>query len=465
MQNEVIENGKFESYKKMFEAYAISPLDGRYFKNISFISEYFSEFALIKKRIFVEIQWLHFLCGEDSPIGFVLNKNIHKALDKFHDDFSLNDFFKFKELETSLNHDVKPVEYLLRDILKNENSEFIHFGITSEDVTNLSYALLFNGFKENYLMPHLENIISSLKQLALASKTLAIPGRTHGQPATPTTLGKEFAYFVQRLQNSYLVLKNIKIEAKFSGAVGNYAALKVAYPDLNWIDIAKNFITKFGFEINICTKQIEPHDWIARHCNEIQLISTILIDLCKDIWLYGSYGYIGQKAVEGEIGSSTMPHKVNPIDFENCWGNMELTICLSQLFSRKLPSTFLQRDLSDSTVLRNFGVLLGHFELGLYSLKKGFDRIQFNEKNAEQDLAKNTVVLAEAIQTILRKCGVKNGYEIMKQFTRGKDVTYEQILNFIQKLDIPQDEKEKLLKLKPGDYIGESIQIVEQICK
>ncbi|MEJ5273878.1 MAG: adenylosuccinate lyase [Spirochaetota bacterium] len=449
---------------KISEAFAISPIDGRYYQQISFLSEFFSEFALIKNRILVEILWFHFLVGENSPIGIKIDNEIHKKLDQYFEKFSIEEFFKFKELESNLRHDVKPVEYLLKDIVDKDSKEFLHFGLTSEDVTNIAYAINFKNYKEKYLIPNLENLILKLKDLSLSSKSLTILGHTHGQSATPTTIGKEIAYFIERICKSLNIIKNIKIEAKLSGAVGNLAALKIAYPEVNWIEQANKFIESIGLSNSNVTKQIEPHDWICRICNEIALLSSILIDLCKDIWLYGCLNYLKQKPKEGEIGSSTMPHKVNPIDFENCWGNMEITIALTQLFSRKLPVTFMQRDLSDSTVLRNFGLIFGHFELGLKNLSLGLDKIIFNNEYIEKELESHPEVLAEAIQTILRKNKVNNSYELLKDATRGKDITYDSLLSLINSCNIEEEDKNRIKNLKVKDYIGESVQIVEKIC-
>ncbi len=448
---------------KEFTAYAISPIDGRYYDSISFLSEFFSEFALIRNRIKVEIEWFHFLLKKDSPINLTADEKIHENLDKYFSKFSIEEFIKFKNLEDTLKHDVKPVEYLLKDIIQEDYKEFLHFGLTSEDVTNIAYALNFKIYKEKFLIKNLENLVSILKKLANETKDLVILGHTHGQSATPTTIGKEISYFIERINKSLRIIKNLSIDAKLSGAVGNYAALKIAYPNVNWIEQSKNFIESLGLEYCKISKQIEPHDWICRISNEISLLGAIFIDLCKDIWLYGCLNYIKQKPKEGEIGSSTMPHKVNPIDFENCWGNMEFTISISQFFSRKLPITFMQRDLSDSTVLRNFGLIFAHFELGLKSLKNGLSKIVFNEEYIEKELENHPEVLAEAIQTVLRKNNVKNSYEILKEMTRGKEITYETLKKVIESANISEEDKIRLLKLKVKDYIGESVSLVNLI--
>ncbi|MFN3411152.1 MAG: adenylosuccinate lyase [Exilispira sp.] len=449
--------------KKIFQAFAISPLDGRYYDNISYLSDFFSEFALIKNRILVEIRWFQYLLGNNSPIKIYADEKLFKKLNEFIENFSIDQFMQFKKLESKLRHDVKPVEYLLKNIVDDNFREFIHFGLTSEDITNISYALNYKNYKEKYLIKNIEKLIIKLKNIAIESKELVIPGHTHGQSATPTTFGKEFSYYILRIFKSLQNLKNLPVEAKLNGAVGNFAALKVAYPQIDWIAESKKFIESFGLNYNPLTKQIEPHDWICRVVNEISLLSAILIDLCKDIWLYGSLNYLKQKAKEGEIGSSTMPHKVNPIDFENCWGNMEVVISICQLFTRKLPVTFMQRDLSDSTVLRNFGLIFGHFELGLSNLKNGLDKIIFNKDYIEKELENHPEVLAEAIQTILRKNMIKDSYEIVKEITRGKIIDKQTLNKLIEDLNINEKDKELLLNLKVKEYSGESSKLVDLI--
>lgn len=449
--------------KNIFQAFAISPLDGRYYDNISYLSDFFSEFALIKNRILVEIKWFKYLLGNNSPIRIYADEKLFKKLNEFIENFSIDQFMQFKDLEAKLRHDVKPVEYLLKNIVDDNFREFLHFGLTSEDITNISYALNYKNYKEKYLIKNIEELIIKLKNIAIESRELVILGHTHGQSATPTTLGKEFSYYILRIFKSLQNLKNLPIEAKLNGAVGNFAALKVAYPHIDWIAESKKFIESFGLNYNPLTKQIEPHDWICRVVNEISLFSSILIDLCKDIWLYGSLNYLKQKAKEGEIGSSTMPHKVNPIDFENCWGNMEVVISICQLFSRKLPVTFMQRDLSDSTVLRNFGLIFGHFELGLSNLKNGLDKIIFNKDYIEKELENHPEVLAEAIQTILRKNMIKDSYEIVKEITRGKNIDKLTLNKLIEDLNINEKDKDILINLKVKEYFGESNKLVDLI--
>ncbi|MCR4422507.1 MAG: adenylosuccinate lyase [Exilispira sp.] len=450
---------------KISQAFAISPLDGRYYEQISFLSEFFSEYALIKSRIYVEILWFHFLLGKDSVIGIKADQNTHKRLDNYFEDFSIDEFLKFKQLESKLRHDVKPVEYLLKDIIDEEYREFLHFGLTSEDVTNIAYAINFKNYRERFLLSNIDELLKELKKIAISSKDIVILGHTHGQSATPSTFGKEIAYYIERISKSLKIIKGLPIEAKLNGAVGNFAALKVAYPELNWMNESAKFIESIGLKNSKVTKQIEPHDWICRICNELSILSSIIIDLCKDIWLYGLINYLKQKPKEGEIGSSTMPHKINPIDFENCWGNMEIVIAISQFFARKLPVTFLQRDLSDSTVLRNLGLIFGHFELGLSALKTGLSKIVFNRQYLEEELESHPEVLAEAVQTILRKNRIKDGYEILKEATRGKEIDYETLHKIIENSNINLNDKKRILKLKVKDYIGESTDITENICK
>ena len=450
---------------KILQAFAISPLDGRYYEQISFLSEFFSEFALIKSRIHVEILWFHFLLGKDSPIGIKVDQNTHKRLDDYFESFSIDEFLKFKDFELKLRHDVEPVEYLLKEIINEEYREFLHFGLTSEDVTNIAYAINFKNYRERFLIPNIEELIKELKKIAITSKDIVILGHTHGQSATPSTFGKELSYFIERINKSLKIIKSLPIEAKLNGAVGNFAALKIAYPELNWMDQSAKFIESIGLKNSKVTKQIEPHDWICRICSELSLLSSIIIDLCKDIWLYGLINYLKQKPKEGEIGSSTMPHKINPIDFENCWGNMEVVIAISQFFVRKLPVTFLQRDLSDSTVLRNLGLVFGHFELGLSSLKNGLSKIVFNRQYLEKELESHPEVLAEAVQTILRKNRIKDGYELLKEATRGKEIDYETLYKIIESSNIDLNDKKRISGLKVKDYIGESIDITEKICE
>lgn len=452
---------KDEKDLAIFQAFAISPVDGRYYDMIPHLSNYFSEYALIKNRIKVEIKWFSFLLGKDSPINVCADIDTLKKLEKFLKNFSINDFLKFKQIESKLRHDVKPVEYILKDLIDEKYQEYIHFGLTSEDVTNIAYALNFKEYREKHLIKNIEKLLDELKNLAIQSKDIVILGHTHGQSATPTTIGKELAYFASRISKSLKIIKKIPIEAKLNGAVGNFAALKVAYPEVNWIEQSNRFIESLNLSYNLFTKQIEPHDWICRVSNEISLLAAILIDLCKDIWLYGCLNYLKQKPKEGEIGSSTMPHKVNPIDFENCWGNMEMVIAISQLFSRKLPITFMQRDLSDSTVLRNFGLIFAHFEIGIQNLINGLSKIIFNKDYAEKELENHPEVLAEAIQTIFRKNGVKNSYEILKDITRGKEIDSDTLIKILNSVSIDENDKNKLLNLKVKDYIGESKSIVD----
>lgn len=442
--------------------FALSSSDGRYFRRVDNLREIFSEYGLIKKRVFVEIKWFLFIT---KKLNIKINKDKAIKLEEKLNNFSIYDAKRIKEIEKTTNHDVKAVEYFLKEIYDENDSEFIHFGLTSEDVNNLSYALNLKEYIEKIFDENIKGLMNILKKLAFDYKDKPMLSRTHGQPATPTTFGKEISYYLKRIYDTYKRIKSIEICGKLNGATGNFASFYISYPEIDWIDLSKEFIESLGIKQNIVTIQIEPHDFIARILNEFSILDGILVDLAKDVWLYISYEYLKLKSVKTEVGSSTMPHKVNPIDFENGWGNFETSQSLCQFLSRRLIVSMMQRDLTDSTLLRNLSLCFSHFEIGLYSLIKGLEKIDLNEEKIISDLQNYPEVLAEAIQTILRKNMIKNGYEMLKEFTRGKKVNLEILRDFINKLDINPSDREKLINLTPENYTGLSAKIVEKVLK
>lgn len=449
--------------------YAISPIDGRYHEKTQVLSAYTSESALIQYRLAAEIEWLIFL-SEYPEIPeipeFTLEQK--KYLRSLSSQYNIEDALEIKKIEKGTRHDVKAVEYFLKRKLNSESSflpylEFIHFACTSEDINNLAYAFMLKEIRENILNPHLESILHILTQLAHQYADLAMLARTHGQPATPTTLGKEFANVSARLKRQHQSLNEVKISAKINGATGNFNAHHCAYPHLNWEVISKNFIEKFDLTYNAYTTQIEPHDYIAEYSHALIRINTILIDFSRDIWGYISIDYFKQLKLPGEIGSSTMPHKINPIDFENAEGNLGISNALFNFFAEKLPISRWQRDLSDSTVLRNMGVAVAHSILAYTSLEAGLNKLSVNDKKISQELDQHWEVLTEAIQTVLRKYGVQNPYEVLKDFSQGKDINAENIKQFIETLSLPSFEKEALLALTPSTYIGLASTLAKKI--
>lgn len=450
----------------MFSLLAISPLDGRYQSKSSELSESFSEYALIKFRILVEIHWLIALCDEQGiPEAKTLNAEQKKTLLNIYEDFTPQDAQKVKDIEKTTNHDVKAVEYYLKEKFKNTTlepiSEFIHFACTSEDINNLSHALMLkSGLSviENYQ----DQIQETLTSLANDLKSVSMLSRTHGQTASPTTLGKELAVYVNRLKRQNKKLKEVQILGKINGAVGNFNAHYVAYPKVNWVELSKNVIEKkLGLNQNLFTTQIEPHDYMAEIFDAMSRWNTILIDLDRDIWTYISMGYFKQKTIKGEVGSSTMPHKVNPIDFENSEGNLGLANAVFSHFSSKLPISRLQRDLTDSTVLRNMGVAFGYSLVAYQSTLKGLGKLIVNDKRLSDDLANAWEVLAEPIQTVMRKASIEKPYEKLKELTRGNDMNQEIIAKFIDSLELSVEDKNKLKNLTPSNYIGIAEKIVD----
>lgn len=436
----------------------ITPLDGRYQKQIQSLNEYFSEMALQKYRLMVEVEYFILLSKEKTLKELpTISATNQKELRKIYENFSLIDSKKIKNIEKVTNHDVKAVEYFLKDKLPknlNKYSEFIHFGLTSEDINNLSFSLMLKDGIKNVIIPEIKTLLKILKQLTKKYQNISLLSLTHGQPATPTTLGKEIAVFYNRINKSLEILKNTKLNGKFSGATGNFAALEVACPQINWINFSKKFIGNFDLVPNLLTTQIEPHDSICLVFNNISHINNIIRDLDQDMWLYVSRGIFKLKKKPGEVGSSTMPHKVNPINFENSEGNLGLANSILRFLSDKLPISRMQRDLTDSTTLRNQGVALAYSLLAYQNTIKGLEKLEINKSITLQELDNHWEVLAEPIQTVLRKMGVDKPYEKLKELTRGEKIDKNTIQNFIKNLDIAKTEKDKLLKLTPENYIG-----------
>lgn len=432
---------------------ALSPLDGRYRAKVEVLAQYFSEEALNKARFEVEIRYFMelsaFLPEKDFPKIPLAKK---KKLCDFIQNFNSKDAAAIKQIEKTTNHDVKAVEYFLKKKVSKisglkKYTEFIHFGLTSEDVNNLSYGLLISRALKNVIIPAQVDIITTIKKLAVANTSVQMLSLTHGQPATPTTLGKEMMVFVDRLNRQLTQLKAFTMHGKFGSAVGNYSAQKAAYPKLKWEAFGAKFMKSLGLDPLKNTTQINPHDDIAELSHIMVRFDTICIDFARDIWSYISRGVFGQKVIKGEVGSSTMPHKVNPIDFENAEGNFGLATALFDHFAHKLPISRLQRDLSDSTVQRSIGTAFGYHVIALAALKKGIGKLSVNKKVIQEELDDHPEVLGEAIQTVLRKNGVPNAYEKMKELTRGAKVTKQDLQAFVEKLKIPAEDKKHLLKI------------------
>ena len=440
---------------------ALSPLDGRYAAQVSPLRDHFSEFALIRYRVRVEIEWLMALAAEPRISELPPFAAATRAfLAQVAADFSPEDAAAVKDIEKETNHDVKAIEYWLKRRFAERpelaaGSEFIHFACTSEDINNLAHALMLQNARAQVLLPELDRLIDTLTQYANEFADVAMLSRTHGQPATPTTMGKEFANFTARLTRARERLATVSILGKINGAVGNYNAHLSAYPQVDWPRFAENFVTALGLQFNRHTAQIEPHDYMAEFFDAQARINTILIDLSRDLWGYISLAYFRQKTKAGEVGSSTMPHKVNPIDFENAEGNFGIANALLRHFAEKLPISRWQRDLSDSTVLRNMGVALGHTLLGLASCRKGLGKLELNPVELARDLDANWEVLAEPIQTVMRRYGIAEPYEKLKALTRGKHgISAESLRAFIAELAIPEAEKARLSALTPQTYTG-----------
>jgi len=443
---------------------ALSPLDGRYGNSVKDLAAYFSEAALMRYRLYVEIEYLIALSYEkqikDLP---VFSKNEQARLRRTYQDFNSAGAKKIKDIETTTNHDVKAIEYYIRGKIKKSLHPWIHFALTSEDVNNLAYSLMWqHGLKHIYLVK-LQLVFKELRKMAKKHKAAPMLSFTHGQPATPTTFGKEMAVFCSRLNQQINQLKTHKLLGKFSGATGTWSAHLSAYPKVNWIRFSSRFIKVLGLEPNLLTTQIESHDSNAESYQQVVRVNTILTDLCKDLWFYISRGIIGQKKVIGEVGSSTMPHKINPIQFENAEGNLGIANSLLNHLAVKLPISRMQRDLTDSTTLRNQGVALGHSYLAVQNIIKGLSRITINKLQMSAELNTHWEVVAEAVQTVLRKAGQQNAYEQLKTLTRGEAINAEIMAEFVSGLNIPDNDKETLLTLTPASYIGLAPKLVDMI--
>ena len=448
---------------------AISPIDGRYGGRTAALRKLFSEFGLFHRRVEVEIRWLQALAGHPGITGLIeLSPAARQELDAIIRDFSAEDASRIKELEKTTNHDVKAVEYFIREkISANEElrsgSEFIHFACTSEDINNLSQGLLLERAREEHLCAELNRLLDALGSLAARWAAQPMLSRTHGQPASPTTLGKELAVFIHRLRRQLERFRQVEILGKMNGAVGNYNAHLVAYPDVNWTQFTRAFVESLGLTHNPHTTQIEPHDYNAEYFHALTRINTILLDLCRDTWGYIALDYFRLKPVAGETGSSTMPHKVNPIDFENAEGNLGIANALLVFLAEKLPVSRWQRDLTDSTVMRNTGTAIAHCIIAYQSCLKGLDKLEANTERINADLENNPEVLAEAVQTVMRRHGVENSFEKLKELTRGRQVTLASLRQFIAELDLPAEAEAALAGLTPGDYTGNAAEQARQI--
>ncbi|MCC6532916.1 MAG: adenylosuccinate lyase [Burkholderiales bacterium] len=449
---------------------ALAPVDGRYQDKAGPLRDYFTELALIRLRVLVEIRWLERLAA-DSRIAEIapFSAAAVTALNAVATGFTEADAARVKAIESETNHDVKAIEYFLRERLAafpdvQAAAGFIHFACTSEDINNACHALMLSGARERVMLPALDAVVMRLRRLAHALADAPMLARTHGQPATPTTLGKEIANVVRRLERAKLRLQRVELTAKFNGAVGNYNAHRVAYPDIDWEVFARDFIVSLGLVFNPYTTQIEPHDAIGELFDAYASINTILLDLDRDLWGYISLGYFRQKVKAGEVGSSTMPHKVNPIDFENSEGNLGIANALLRHMADKLPVSRWQRDLTDSTVLRNMGVALGHALLAWQSCLRGLDKLEADRSRIDADLDAAWEVLAEPIQTVMRRYGVADPYEQLKTLTRGRSgIDRASLHEFIRALDIPDDAKQRLLALTPRTYLGAAVELARRI--
>ena len=429
----------------------------------------FSEFGLIRHRILVEVRWLQLLAELPEIVEVTtLSAHANTILDGIVDNFSLEDAQRVKNIERTTNHDVKAVEYFLKEKIAGNKeleaiSEFFHFACTSEDINNLAYALMLREARNLVLLPTLDEVIQAITRLAHDNADQAMLSRTHGQTASPTTLGKEMANVVHRLKRQQQQLVDAVLLGKINGATGNYNAHRCAYPQVDWQTISNTFVTRLGLDWNPYTTQIEPHDYIAELFDILSRFNTILIDFCRDVWGYISLGYFKQKTVAGEIGSSTMPHKVNPIDFENAEGNLGVANALFKHLGGKLPISRWQRDLTDSTVLRNLGVSCANSLIAYQSCLKGISKLETNPERLQQDLNQAWEVLAEAIQTVMRRYGIENPYEKLKEMTRGNRVDQETLQHFIETLDIPAAARQQLLELAPENYIGDAAKLARDI--
>ncbi|MGP6378339.1 adenylosuccinate lyase [Yersinia bercovieri] len=448
---------------------AVSPIDGRYGDKVSALRSIFSEFGLLKFRVRVEVRWLQKLaaCAEIKEVP-AFDADANAYLDKIVQEFNEQDAQRIKTIERTTNHDVKAVEYFLKEKVESipalhAVSEFIHFACTSEDINNLSHALMLQTARQEVVLPMWRQIIDSIKALAHQYRDLPLLSRTHGQPATPSTIGKEFANVAYRMERQFRQLSQVEILGKINGAVGNYNAHIVAYPEVDWHQFSESFVTSLGINWNPYTTQIEPHDYIAELFDCVARFNTILIDFDRDIWGYVALNHFKQKTIAGEIGSSTMPHKVNPIDFENSEGNLGLSNAVLGHLASKLPVSRWQRDLTDSTVLRNLGVGLGYALIAYQATMKGISKLEVNEAHLLEELDHNWEVLAEPIQTVMRRYGIEKPYEKLKELTRGKRVDAAGMQAFIDGLALPEEEKTRLKAMTPANYIGRAASMVDEL--
>ncbi|OCF98688.1 adenylosuccinate lyase [Gilliamella apicola] len=448
---------------------ALSPIDGRYGDKTTELRTIFSEYGLLKYRVQVEVRWLQKLANQADILEVpTLSEQANKHLNEIVDNFNEQDAIRIKTIEKTTNHDVKAVEYFLKEkVNTNEElqaiNEFIHFACTSEDINNLSYALMLKTARDTVLIPYWNKLIATITTQAKTYRDLPLLSRTHGQPATPSTIGKEFANVVYRLKRQLKQLESIEILGKINGATGNYNAHMVAYPQINWHKFSEEFVTSLGLQWNPYTTQIEPHDYIAEYFDCIARFNTIMIDFDRDVWGYIALNHFKQKTVAGEIGSSTMPHKVNPIDFENSEGNLGLANAIMSHLGSKLPISRWQRDLTDSTVLRNLGVGIGYAIIAYQSTLKGLNKLEVNQEHLLDELNRNWEVLAEPIQTVMRRYAIEKPYEKLKELTRGKRVDAQGMQQFIDSLALPEHEKARLKQLTPANYIGFAINFVDEL--
>mgnify|MGYP001821893741 CR=1 FL=1 len=448
---------------------ALSPADGRYADKVGGLRDILSEYGLIRYRVLVEVRWLQWMADEPSiaelpPLSSVMKD----VLNDIVDNFTADDAERVKAIEATTNHDVKAVEYFIREKIGSGSdnsvlSDFIHFGCTSEDINNLAYALMLRAARDEVLQISMRELGAKLRSISATYADTPMLSRTHGQTASPTTVGKEIANVIARLSRTRQQFAAVEIRGKFNGAVGNFNAHLAAYPDVDWLSVSNGFILSLGLDPNTHTTQIEPHDWTAEYAQVLIRYNTILIDLCRDVWGYVSLGYFKQKVSENEVGSSTMPHKVNPIDFENAEGNLGLATALLDHFAVKLPVSRWQRDLTDSTVQRNFGVALGYLMIALSALKKGLNKLEADAEAIARDIDGAWEVLAEPIQTVMRRYAIPEPYEKLKALTRGRVVDKATLHDFIRTLEVPESEKQRLLELTPASYTGMATSLARNI--
>ncbi len=447
----------------------LSPIDGRYTDKVEPLRAILSEYGLIRYRVLVEVRWLQAL-AQESAIAEVpsLSPEARAVLENIVIHFSVADAERVKAIEKTTNHDVKAIEYFLKEKIAGNAElkavgEFIHFACTSEDINNLSYGLMLKAARDEVLLPQLRKVIAALKDKARLYADQPMLSRTHGQAATPTTMGKEFANAAIRLERQAKQLESVELLGKINGAVGNYNAHAIAYPDVDWPAFAQGFVESLGLVFNPYTTQIEPHDYLAEFFHALARANTVLTDVDRDLWGYISLGYFRQKTVAGEVGSSTMPHKVNPIDFENSEGNLGLANAVLGHLAEKLPISRWQRDLTDSTALRNIGVGIAHTVIALQAILKGLSKLEINAEALEKDLAENPEVLAEPIQTVMRRYGIEQPYEKLKALTRGRRIDAEALAAFVQDLKIPEEAKRRLIALAPRDYVGYAASLAKNL--